>query len=182
MKIGIIGIGCITVDFANRASIAGYEVLISQIQNNRALSEVVETIGKNVKLVSIDEAVQAEIVILFVPREKIEFLMQQLPDMTEKIILHTNNKIFSLEPLKFNSGSRSSSEIIASFLPTAHVVTVYNVMQPMIIMPRRPDQNNNDIFYTAANKYIKEYVRIFLESLDFAGHDLAELYQFSALN
>lgn len=182
MKIGIIGIGNITLDFANRASIVGYEVLISQLRNNGSFNEVVKRIGENVKLVSIEEAAKAEIIIVFVARQDIETLVQLLPDMTEKMILHTNNKIFNLEPIELNASKKSSSEIIASLLPTAHIVTLYNVLQPLIIMPRRQDQNSNDIFFTANNQYIKEYVNYFLESLDFLACDLADLYQFKTLN
>lgn len=183
MKLGIIGIGNMTLDFANRASMSGYEVLISHIRNNKVLDDAVERIGSNVKCVSINEMAKAEIIVLFIARDDIEALVRDLPDMTEKIILHTNNTIFNLALLESKSQKKSSYDILASLLPTSHVVKVFNVVEPMIILPHRDNNlKKNEIFYSAFNIHVINYVRIFLESLNFIGYDIVELNQFRTLN
>ena len=182
MKVGIIGMSNITLDFANRATMSGYEVLISHIRDNNVLNEAVKRTSSYLKLVDMAEVAKAEIIILSVSREDIETLIQSLPDMTEKIILHTNNVIFNLEPTESKLPEICSTDMIASLLPTAHVVKVFSTVEPMIILPYHEKQNSNEIFYIASNEYIKIYVRIFLESLDFTGQDLTELNQFNTLN
>lgn len=175
MKVGIIGITDITLDFANRASMSGYEVLISETCGNKVLNVGAQRMGNSVELMRLNEVAKAEVIVLSISPEDIKVLLPALPDMTEKIILHTNDTIFNLESkLTINT----SYEIIASLLPTAHVVKVFNLLDPMIILPHREKINKNEIFYTAMNQYVKNYVRIFLESLYFNAFDLAELNQF----
>ena len=170
MKVGIIGVCSITLDYADRAARSGHEVLVSHIRNNNCLKEVVQRIGSNAKLVSVSEAAKSEIIILFIPREDINALMHDLPDMTGKIVLHTNNQILNLDATVQKTGIKSSSETIASLLPTAHVVKIFNVLEP-----HKQNQNKYEIFDTAADQEIKDRVIGFLESLNFIRPDVAEL-------
>lgn len=173
MKIGIIGVCNITLDFASRAAQSGHEVLISHNRCNESLRPIIEKMGNKVKLVTKDKAVQAKMIILFVPREKLSDFLHDLPDMTEKILLHTNNPVFSVECLTPKEGSASSCEIITSLLPAAHVIKVLNIMEPAKILPERPNQN--EIFFTGTNRRAKNKVKSFLKTLNFSGCDFEEL-------
>ncbi|WP_161568447.1 NAD(P)-binding domain-containing protein [Flavobacterium cupreum] len=170
MKVGIIGVCSITLDYADKAARSGHEVLISHIRNNSCFKEVVQRIGSNAKLVSVNEAAKSDIIILFIPREDIDALMHDLPDMTGKIVLHTNNLILNLDVPAEKTGIKSSSETIASLLPTAHVVKIFNVLEL-----HKQNQNKYEIFDTAADQEIKDRVIGFLESLNFIRPDVSEL-------
>jgi predicted dinucleotide-binding enzyme len=178
MKIGIIGVCNITLDFADRAAKSGHEVLISHNRCNKSLKPVIERMGNKVKLVTKEKAVKANMIILFIPRQDLKAFFDDLPDMTEKILLHTNNPIFSLEYLEFAKHTKSSSDIIASLLPAAHVVKIFNVLQPGIILSESQNQTGNEIFYTGSSIKAKNRVKSFLKTINFSGCDLED-YQLS---
>lgn len=169
MKIGIIGLGNINMDYAHRAAKLGYEVLISNSKQIHSLKEIIQNMGSNVKLVDIREAAIAEIILLSLDWEDLESSISRLPDMSEKIILHTNNPIFNFE----SSSSlpviirKSSSEKIASLLPGSHVVRIFNRLQPLIIN-KNESNCQSKIFYIAKNQKVKNKVISFLSALDFS--------------
>ncbi|WP_343585930.1 NAD(P)-binding domain-containing protein [Flavobacterium sp.] len=175
MKIGVIGLCSFTMDFVSRAVDAGHQVLLSSTRENSQFKDIAKTSGKNVKLVSKYEAAKASILILFIPREDVGLFLTDLPDMNEKVLIHSSNPIFSLECLEPNA--KSSSEIIASLLPEAHVVRVLNIVNPEVLSMINQKQNGNEIFYTGLNKQAKNKAKTFFKSLNLAGVDFEELYQ-----
>lgn len=172
MKIGVIGIGNITLELANRSARSGHEVLISNPRGTNILKELTCNMGSNVKLVSINEAATAELIILFLNREDLETILKKLPDMKGKVILHTNNPIFNLD-MNF-AQALSSSEVLASLLPDSHIVRLFN---PLHSLKTSNNQNvdKTKIFFTAENYRIKKNVEIYLETLNFSGIELVEL-------
>lgn len=173
MTIGIIGVCNVTLDFATRAVESGHKILISHIRNNNILDATVQKMGCKAKLVSKDKAVKAKIIILFIPREDIEIFISDLPDMTGKILIHTNNPVFSMECLRFNLRTKLSSEIISRFLPTAHAVKIITILEPNLILPKKI--NANEIFYITTNQKIKKKVETFLKTLNFSAYDFEEV-------
>jgi predicted dinucleotide-binding enzyme len=169
MKIGIVGVSSITMDFANRAAQSGHDVLINHNRDNNIIRECVQKMGSKVKLVNKEQAVKAGIIILFVPREDLKSFLCDLPDMSEKIIIHTNNPIFSTEC--FSSTVKTSSEIIASLLPAAHVVKILNIVEPNILLHKNQNHTGNEIFYTGTDTQAKRKVKSFFKTLDLAGID-----------
>ncbi|MHC0443304.1 NAD(P)-binding domain-containing protein [Flavobacterium sp. 3-210] len=170
MKIGIIGVGNINMDYAHRAAKLGYEVLISHSKQMHSLKEIIQNMGSNVKLVDMCDAAIAEIILLSLDWEELESSISCLPNMSEKIILHTNNPIFNFES-SFSSLPviirRSPSEKIASLLPDAHVVRIFNKLQPIIIN-KNESNYQTEIFYIAKNQKVKNKVISFLNALDFS--------------
>ncbi|KUJ63533.1 hypothetical protein AR687_02265 [Flavobacteriaceae bacterium CRH] len=173
MRIGIIGTGFITLDFAHRAAESGHEVLISNPRGTNTLKEIAQKMGKNVKLVSTHEAAEAEIIILFIPREDLEVSIVSLPDMTGKTVLHTNNPIFNLKSFLSTVSGQSSCDIVTSLLPDAHIVKIFNTIQPPVIAENKKNQERPKIFYAGDNRRAKNNVKVFLETLNFSGVDLA---------
>ncbi|BDU26964.1 NAD(P)-binding domain-containing protein [Flavobacterium sp. GSB-24] len=170
MKVGIIGVKNINMDYAHRAAKLGYEVLISHTKQIYGLKEIIQNMGNNVKLVDMYDAAIAEIIVFSLDWEELESSVSRLPDMSEKIILHTNNSIF-----KFESPSsslpviigKSASEKIASLLPDAHVVRIFNRLQPLIIN-KNESKHQTEIFYMVKNPKVENKVISFLTALDFS--------------
>jgi predicted dinucleotide-binding enzyme len=173
MKIGIIGTGFITLDFAHRAAESGHEVLISNPRGTKTLKEIAKKMGKNVKLVSTNEAAEAEIIILFIPREDLEVSIDNLPDMTGKTILHTNNPIFNLKSFLSTVSGQSSCDLVTSLLPAAHIIKIFNAVEPPTISNDKKNHERPKIFYAGENRQAKNNVKVFLETLNFSGVDLA---------
>lgn len=176
MKIGFIGVCRTTMDLAARAAKSGHQVLISHTRNNSHARDLVGMMEGKVKLVSRREAAKASMLVLFIPREDIQLFLSDLPDMTEKILVHANNPIFSLECLAPSLNLKSSGEIIASLLPEAHIVKIHNIVDSEIQVSPKKIQSENELFYTGANKEAKNKVKSFLKTLNFMGVDFDEMY------
>lgn len=174
MKIGVIGVCNITLDFAERAANFGHEVLISHNRCNESLKPIVERMGKKVKLVTKDKAAKAKMIILFITREDLRTFFDDLPDMSEKILLHTNHPLFNMKSLELNGDQKSSSEIIASLLPGAHIIKIFNVANTGEILPEDKNQNGNEIYFTGASVQAKNKVKNFLKTINLSGCDLEE--------
>lgn len=182
MKIGIIGAGAISLAFAQRASQSGHEVLISNSRGADTLKEVAKKTGPNVKAVSKQEAATADIIMLSVPWKNLEASIQDLPDMTGKIILDTNNPIINPGFILADLGGKTSSEIVASLLPNTHIVKAFNTLQPTVLLSNSEQkQGKTVIFYSGDNQKAKNNVKILLETLNFSGVDLGGLVQGSIM-
>ena len=171
MKVGIIGIGNITLELAHRSARSGYEVLISNPRGTSTFKDLVHQMDGNIKLVSTNQAAAAELIILFLNRDDMEKELQMLPDMKGKIILHTNNPIFNLDTILHITSGQSSSQVVASLLPNSHIVRLFNPLHGLTIS----EDHNKDkikIFFTAQNHKIKNHVKIYLDTLNFTGIDL----------
>ncbi|MEN2413627.1 NAD(P)-binding domain-containing protein [Flavobacterium mesophilum] len=176
MKIGFIGVCRTTMDLAARAAKSGHQVLISHTRSNSHMRDLVQMMDGKVKLVSRREAAKAKMLVLFIPREDIQLFLSDLPDMTEKILVHANNPIYSLECLEPSLNMKSSGEIIASLLPEAHVVKIHNIVDSDIPAPTHKKHESNELFYTGSNKLAKNKVKHFLKTLNFSGIDFEEMY------
>jgi|GEM_PF-1338102 len=173
MTIGIIGICNATLNFATRAIEYGHEVLISHYRNNAAMRATVQAMGCKAKLVSKEKAAKTKIIILFVPFEEIDLFMSDLPDMTGKILIHTNHFIFSMECFRFHLRTTLSSEIIANFLPTAYSVKILTILNPELVL--QANINEDEIFYVATNHKVKKKVESFFRTLNFSSYDFEEI-------
>jgi predicted dinucleotide-binding enzyme len=175
MRIGIIGIGNITLNLAYKAAHSGHAVMINNPQGNNIVKDSIQKLGNNVKLVDIQQAALAEILILFIPRENLESFADILPNMEGKIILHTNNAFFCLEDLPAVSIRESSSETLACLLPSAHIIRLYNTLKPSISLLQNRDRDPIKIFYEGKNNKAKKNAKAFLETLNFSVVDLNDM-------
>lgn len=165
-----------TLDIAKRAANSGHEVLISQSRCIESLKPIVEKMGDKVKLVTKEKAFNAKIIVLFISRQELNGFFEGLPDMSDKIILHTNNPFFNIASLRSPIAEvQSSSEIITSLLPNAHVVKIFHLLEPELVLSKCQSQSGNEIFYTGTNQKAKNKVKSFLKTLNLSACDLGEL-------
>lgn len=94
MKIGIIGISSLTLEIASRCSLKGYEVKIYNPKGNSLIRDVAQKMGSHVSLCSLEQAADTDIVLLFIPKDDLQRIVQMLPDMSGKLIIHTSSLIF----------------------------------------------------------------------------------------
>ena len=172
MKIGIIGVSNLTLDLASKAANSGYKVLISHPRDNNIIKQTVQKMGENVQLATKHEAASADVILLFIPRENLEAWINDLPDMTGKIILHINNTIFNIQTFLLDFDTKSATEILSDLLPTTHVIKIFNSLGSAVILPERQNQDKNEIFYEGSNQGAKKDVKSFLETLQFSAVDV----------
>lgn len=173
MKVGIIGIGTLTYELASRAAKAGYEVIVNNPRGNSLVREIISRIGSNVQLGTLDEASSASLVILFVPKDDLEPVIKNLPDMSGKVIIHISNLIFNPQSLVPGISNALTYQITASLLPEADVVKLFNPVK-LEKSTTNGTANRDDIFYIAHNSHSKYCVGTFLKNLHFCAIDLSK--------
>ncbi len=166
MKIGIIGIGSLTLELARRSAQAGYDILIHNPRGNSLVQETIERMEANIELTTIQKAASADIILLFIPKDDLETVLNALPDMTGKIVVHSSNLVFDPQYLLSGITNALTYKITASILPTAHVVKLFNPIK-LQINTAELHKKDDEIFFIADHADSKNTVRAFLKSLQF---------------
>ncbi|KAF2508304.1 NAD(P)-binding domain-containing protein [Flavobacterium foetidum] len=175
MKIGIIGIGTLTLELARRATQAGYQVIINNPRGNGLVRETVEKLGQNAELASLEKATEGEILLLFIPKDDLQSVLQNMPDTTGKIIVHTSSLIFNPQSLLSGITNALTYKITAELLPKAHVVKLFN---PVKLEKHTSTVQKDEIFFIAEHSESKLRIQNFLKSLNFSALDLSRRLQY----
>lgn len=176
MKIGIIGAGNIGQAFAKHAVTTGNEVIISNSKGAESLADIVQQIGNELRAGSVQEAAEADIILLAVPWEKADQVIKTIPSWKGKILLDATNAISFPEFKPLDLGNTTSSEMIASLVPDAHVIKAFNTL-PAALLTANPQEGagHRVIFYSGDNSSVKAQFKDFLAKMGFAGIDLGSL-------
>lgn len=173
MKIGIIGIGTLTLELVVRSAKAGYNIVISNPRGNSLVREVTEKMGSNVTLGSLEQAAAADIILLFLPKDDLENVIQSLPDMSGKIIVHTSSLIFDPKSLLSGISSTLTYKITASLLTDAHIVKLFNPVDLKQGSKETGHKEREEIFFIADQEGSRNSIRDFLKKLNFTPIDLS---------
>lgn len=170
--IGIVGAGGIGKALARHAAHASIEVHICNSRDPSTLSDFVEEAGPHVRAVTLAEAVKPEIVIIAVPWRKLGEAFASVVDWEGRIAIDTTNAFGHEAELQ----GRSSSHVVETFLPGAHLVKAFNTLPPSIL-GTDPQQagGRRVIFYSGDHLRSKASVGRLIERLGFAGIDLGTL-------
>lgn len=173
MKIGIIGIGTLTLEMAIRSARAGYKMTINNPRGNTLIREVIDKMGPNAALGSLEQAASADIILLFLPKDDLQKVLQNLPDMTGKIIVHTSSLIFDPGTLLSGVTHAMTYKITASLIPEAHIVKLFTPLHLQAAVKGTAHKNSREIFFTADHKPSANSIRNLLKALDFIPIDLS---------
>jgi predicted dinucleotide-binding enzyme len=176
--IGIIGSGNIAQAFAGHVAKAGYTVTISNSRGIDSLAALVQQLGHNAKAGTIQEAAQADLVLIAVPFDKIPEAVAALPDWNGRIVIDPSNAIVFPEFKPADLGGKTSSEIIAQHLPGARVVKAFNTLDAAILAADpRVAGGNRVLFLSGDDKAAKADVKQLMTSIGFTGIDLGKLVE-----
>lgn len=128
----------------------------------------------NVKLVTSSEAASSQVLMLFLPRENLETSLLALPDLTGKLILHTNNQICNSYSFLIDSFEKSTSQIVSTHLPTAYIAKVFNRLD-LFEIENKKNYDNNYILFSVKTPKAKNKVTKFLESLNFSWNEIKRI-------
>ncbi|WP_426485219.1 NAD(P)-binding domain-containing protein [Flavobacterium sp. 2] len=173
MRIGIIGIGCLTLELAFRSVVSGFEVVIYHPRGSRLMGDIIEKMGSKAQCGSLAEVCSAELVLLFAPKQDLQELIQNMPDMSGKTIVHTSGLIFDPQSLLSGIINAMTYKTTASMLPKAHVVKLFNPVQLNPNASPFRERGREEIFFIAENKEAGNCAAVFLRKLNFAPIDLA---------
>ncbi|MCR4033832.1 MULTISPECIES: NAD(P)-binding domain-containing protein [Flavobacterium] len=172
MKIGIIGIGSLTLELTRRAAYAGYHVIVHNPKGNSLVRDSLSDMGHNIELSSIQKAAGADLVIIFFSKTDSQEIISDLPDMTGKIVIHTSGLIFNPQTLLTGLAYAMTYKITAAMLPTAHVVKLFKPIR-LETFTNEIQNKRQEIFYIADHTNSRQAVKDFLSKLNFSAIDLS---------
>lgn len=173
MKIGVIGISSLTLELALRSAEVGFKVKMYNPKGNNLIRDVTQKMGSNIQLSSMEEAANTEIVLLFIAKDDLERIIQTLPDMSGKIIIHTSSLIFDPRSLLSSITNAMTYKITASLVPEAHVVKLFNPVNLKAKNDHLNCSSQDEIFFIADHRSSRNHIRDFLKKINFSPIDLS---------
>lgn len=125
--IGLIGAGHIGSQVARAAIASGYDVVISNSRGPETLADLVSELGPRARAGSTEEAAAAgDLVVVAIPLRAIGDVPAE--PLAGKIVIDTNNYYPRRDGniAALDENSLTSSELLQSRLPEAHVVKAFN--------------------------------------------------------
>lgn len=178
MKIGMIGAGVVALAIARRAIAAGHEVVLCNSTGGERLASAVEDLGDHARAGTLDEVVEADLIVLAVPWLSVKDALPPLPDWKGRIVVDTTNPFvaFEAELVLADLEGEGASELIAALMPGARVVKAFNSIYmtrfeegPAVGSARRV------LFVSGDDADAKGIVSALIESIGFVPIDLGTL-------
>lgn len=137
MTYSIIGSGAIGSALATRFSRKALPVRIANSRGPDSMADLAARLGPLVAPVSMQEAVQAEVVILAIPFTAIPAAVGQVQDWNGRIVVDASNAIDFPAFTPSDLGGKASTSVVAEAVPGAHVVKAFNTL-PAALLASEP--------------------------------------------
>lgn len=175
MKLSILGSGRVAYSVARRAIAAGHEIVIGSSDPSKIDREKWLELP-SVKFTSISEAGLDDVVLLAVPWEHVDHILEQIPTWDRRILIDATNPFVGTPPRLLDMGGQNASLLISKKAPGAEVVKAFNSIK-MEIFDLGPKVKNGTriLFVSGDDRRAKERVIDFIESLGFKTIDLGGL-------
>jgi predicted dinucleotide-binding enzyme len=178
-SIGFIGAGNIASAVAARAVAAGIDrVVLSNSRGADSLAGLARSIGPQVEARDPGDAAEADVVFLAVPWSRIPAALGRVPSWAGRVLVDTTNPIEAPAFQPIDLGGSTSSSVVASHAPGAHVVKAFNTLSPAVL--RRDPQvagGRRVIFFSGDEERAKRAVGSLIAALGFQGIDLGGLVE-----
>jgi 8-hydroxy-5-deazaflavin:NADPH oxidoreductase len=168
--LGIIGAGNIGQALARTALRAGREVVIANSRGPESLAAVVDALGPGVSAGTVGEAANADIVAIAVPWASVPAAVGGLRWEGLTVIDATN----AWNPDDLDG--RTSSEIVADFVPGARVVKAANTIAADVLGEDPHDAGGRRVIFLSGDEAsAKDAVRELFDDAGFFAIDLGDL-------
>lgn len=176
MKIGFIGAGPVARTIARHALIAGHQVVLSNSRGSETLAGLVEELGAGAAAGTVQQAADADLVILAVKWWNVQAALFSVGDWTGRILVDTSNRVASIAPLALgDTRGRTSSEIVADLAPGAKVVKAFSTVPMSWIADFSPSKPKTAFFVSGDDAGAKKVVSELIEEIGFCSLDLGSL-------
>ena len=175
MKLSILGSGRVAHSVARRAIAAGHEIVIGTRDPSKIDREKWVELP-SVKFTSISEAGMGDVVLLAIPWEHVDHILEQIPTWDRRILIDATNPFVGTPLRLLDLGGQNASLLISKKAPGAEVVKAFNSIE-MEIFDLGPKVKNGTriLFVSGDERRAKERVIDFIESMGFKTIDLGGL-------
>ena len=162
MTFAIIGTGNVGTALARLFARKGIDVAIANRRGPASIAPLVKELGGAITAVSLQDALEADIVLLAIPFPAFKDFARIAADWDGKIVVDAMNAREDL-------GGRMSSDVVAEALPGARVVKAFNQL-PAAVLARDPSQDGGRrvVFVSSNDEDASTTVRALVEQLGFA--------------
>jgi predicted dinucleotide-binding enzyme len=176
MTYAIIGSGAIGTALATQFARNNIDVLVTNSRGAAAVSELADKLGKNIKPVSVEAAVKADVVILAVPFGSVRDAVGSVSDWAGRVVVDATNAIDFPAFTPKDLGGRLSTEIVAESVPGARVVKAFNTL-PAAVLAADPvkDGGHRVVFLSGNDADANKLVANLAGSLRFSAINLGSL-------
>ncbi len=180
---GIIGSGNIGQAVAHHLLKAGFHIILSNSRGPESMKEIIKSLGAGARAGTVEEAVKADIVLLSLPWSEVPSL-STLTDWSGRIVIDATNHFITYAPdfQVADLKEKSSSQVVAEFLPGASIVKAFNTLY-FKILAQDPKQagGRRVLFISGDDTSSKTEVSDVINELGFAVIDLGDLAHGSKL-
>ncbi len=175
MTLSIVGSGNIGSALARHFASKSLAVSIANTRNVSALAPLAAELGSWVKAVDLEEALQADTIILALPFTAVPELADQTT-WAGRIVVDATNAIDKPDFTPTDLGDKLSSQVVAETLTGSRVVKAFNTL-PAAILGQDPEEGTarRVIFLSGDDLAARKSVADVIESLGFACVDLGTL-------
>jgi predicted dinucleotide-binding enzyme len=171
-SVGVLGSGAVAQAIARRCAAAAIPVLLSNSRGPHSLVELVASLGPHTRAATVQEAAQADLVVLAVPFVKVPDVAAEIGDWTGRTVVDATNQFAEHQPNyagRADLGEQTGSEWVAGYLPGAVVVKAFNAMFASFIAPDpRHDDGRQVVFYAGDDQDANMVFADFADVLGFA--------------
>jgi predicted dinucleotide-binding enzyme len=152
MKHSIVGAGLVGKTLARIFARQGADVLIANSRGPESLEEITAELGRHVTPVTVDEALDADIIFVAVGFLNFKEVAARRPDWTGKIVIDvTNAFMLPAGVQEAELGGRLSSEVNAERLPGAKLVKAFNQLPMRALTAPLPDPEGRRVVFIASD-------------------------------
>ena len=160
--------------FAGHVAKAGYELIISNSRGPETLRDVAEQLGPNVKASVVREAATADIIFLSVTWPPLKNIAAAILGDGKIVIDATNPFLPNFQVADL--GGKTSSEVVASWIPGAKIVKAFNTLATATLAADPAENGGSRVmFYSGDDPEAKATVADIISRIGFAGIDLGSL-------
>jgi 8-hydroxy-5-deazaflavin:NADPH oxidoreductase len=182
VSIGTIGAGQVAQTIARRAIAAGHHVILSNSRGPESLTDIVTQLGAGASAGTVDEAAEADIVLLAVKWDQVPEAVQGVSDWSGRIVIDAANQWDTVRNAPLDLGDQTGTERNAALMPGARVVKAFNTLSMRLVAQNPSSQLV--VFLAGDDADAKSTVSTFANSMEFAPVDIGgeqegRLMQFS---
>src|SRR6201997_3804848 len=150
-NVGFIGSGPIAQALAHHLVAAQIPLYISNSRGPDSLTDLMTDLGDPAQAATVEQAANADVVILALPFLRVPELVDVVADWTGRVVVDATNQFAQYTPVYsgyVDLGEETGSEWVARHLPGATVVKAFNAMYASYLAadPRHPD-GHQVVFY-----------------------------------
>lgn len=177
MEYAIIGSGNIGSAVARQFARCDVQVGMATSRGVEAVAPLVDDIGPQLVPLDVSEALKADHVILAVPFEAVQKLLEQVPDWQRRIVIDATNAIDYEDFSPADLGGRPSSELVEEWGRNSRVVKAFGSTWAKVLA-RTPNDGHGGrrvMFLAGNHPDANAGVGALVEQLGFAPIDLGRL-------